>query len=159
MKTSVLAAALVFGTLSLSACGGDAPAPAAQAEGTIPGMTVSNARLILPAVAGNPGVVYFDLAYDGDRQIALNRAAVEGAESAEFHQYGEWGGEMQMQSMQPLPLKKGDKVSFEPGGNHLMAMGLSADVAAGGKVPVTLTVSGGGTHRFEADVRPAGDER
>lgn len=159
MKTSVLAAALAFGTLTLSGCGGDATAPVTRLEGAIPGMSISNARLILPAVAGNPAVVYFDLAYDGDRQIALNRAAVEGAQSAEFHQYGEWAGEMQMQSMQPLPLKKGDKVSFEPGGNHLMAMGLSSDVAVGGKVPVTLTVSGGGTHRFEAEVRPAGDER
>lgn len=160
MKTSAFAAAaLVLGTVGLASCGGDAAEPAAVAENAIPGMTVTNARLILPAVEGNPGVVYFDLAYDGDRQIALNRAAVDGAESAEFHQYGEWAGEMQMQSMQPLPLKKGDRVKFEPGGNHLMANALSPDLAAGGTTEVVLTVSGGGKHAFEAQVQPAGEER
>jgi periplasmic copper chaperone A len=153
------ATALALATVGLASCGGATEEPAAVAENAIPGMTITNARLILPAVTGNPGVVYFDLAYDGDRQIALNRAAVEGAASAEFHQYGEWAGEMQMQSMQPMPLKKGDKVSFEPGGNHLMAMELSPDIQAGGTTEVVLTVSGGGKHAFEAQVQPAGEER
>ena len=158
MKKSVFAAALVLSTVVLAACGETAEAPAAT-EGSISGMTVTNARLVLPAVAGNPAAVYFDIAYDGDRQIALNRATVEGAASAEFHQYGEWAGEMQMQAMQPLPLKKGDKVKFEPGGNHLMAMEPGAALVAGGTTDVTLKVSGGATHTFPAEIRAAGEER
>ncbi len=158
-RTAIAAAALLFGAIGLVSCGGETAEPVAAAENAIEGMTITDARLILPAVAGNPGVVYFDLAYDGDRQIALNRATVAGAESAEFHQYGEWAGEMQMQAMQPLPLKKGDRVKFEPGGNHLMANNLSPDVAAGGTTEVVLTVSGGGKHAFEAQVQPAGEDR
>ncbi len=158
-STFAASAALALATLGLASCGGTAEKPAAQAEDAIDGMAISEARLILPAVAGNPGVVYFELAYDGDRQVALNRAKIEGAQSAEFHQYGEWAGEMQMQSMQPLPLKKGDRVSFEPGGNHLMAMGLSPDLQAGGTTEVTLTVSGGAKHTFAAQIQPAGEDR
>ncbi|QYU68967.1 copper chaperone PCu(A)C [Leptolyngbya sp. 15MV] len=161
MKTSgfATAAALAFASLGLASCGGAAEQPAAQAGNVIDGMTISEGRLILPAVAGNPGVVYFELAYDGDRQVALNRAKVEGAQSAEFHQYGEWAGEMQMQAMQPLPLKKGDRVSFEPGGNHLMAMELSPELQAGGTTEVTLTVSGGAKHTFAAQIQPPGEDR
>lgn len=160
MRKSVFAAAaLVLGTYGLAACGETAEQPAAEAPEGIAGMTVTNARLVLPAVAGNPAAVYFDLAYDGDRSFALNRVDVEGAESAEFHDYSEWSGKMQMMPMLPLPLKKGDKVAFAPGGKHVMAMKLSPEVTEGGTVEVTITVSGGDKQSFPAEVRAAGSER
>lgn len=158
-KPVILAAALAFGTLGLAACGETAEQPAAEAPEGVAGMTVTDARLVLPAVAGNPAAVYFELAYDGDRSFALSRVDVEGAESAEFHEYGEWSGKMQMMPMLPLPVKKGDKVSFAPGGKHVMAMKLSPEVKEGGTVEVTLTVSGGDKHSFPAEVRAAGSER
>lgn len=160
MRKSVFAAAaLVLGTYGLVACGETAEQPAAEAPEGIAGMAVTNARLVLPAVAGNPAAVYFDLAYDGDRSFALNRVDVEGAESAEFHDYSEWSGKMQMMPMLPLPLKKGDKVEFAPGGKHVMAMKLSPEVTEGGTVEVTITVSGGDKQSFPAEVRAAGSER
>lgn len=160
MNKSIFAAALVScASLALAGCGQSGEEAAAVAPEGIAGMAVTNARLVLPAVAGNPAAVYFDLAYDGDRAVALNRVAVAGAESAEFHEYGEWAGKMQMQPMLPLPLKKGDKHSFAPGGKHVMAMKLSPDVAAGGTADVTVSVSGGASLTFPAEVRAAGSER
>ena len=150
---------LAIAGLGLASCGGSEE-PAAEAEDQgIPGMTITNARLVLPPVAGNPAAVYFDLAYDGDRQVALNRASVEGADSATFHDYGEYDFKVQMMDMLPLPLKKGDKVSFEPGGKHIMAMGVSPELKAGGTTDVTITVSGGKSQTFPAEVKGAGDER
>jgi periplasmic copper chaperone A len=122
-------------------------------------MTVSNARMVLAPVEGNPAAVYFDLEYQGDRNVALNRGSVEGAESATFHDYGEYDAQMQMMDMLPLPLNKGDKVSFEPGGKHLMAMGVSPELQPGGTAQVTITVSGGKSETFAAEIRAAGDER
>lgn len=151
-------ALLALSTLALSACDQPAEQTAAAPEG-IAGMTVDNARLVLPAVAGNPAAVYFELSYDGDKAVALSRVSVEGAESAEFHEYGEWAGKMQMQPMLPLPLKKGDKHTFEPGGKHVMAMKLSPVVKAGGTANVTIAVSGGANMTFPAEVRAAGSER
>lgn len=160
VKQSILAAALIsVGALALSACGQNADEAQTAATQGIAGMTVTNARLVLPAVAGNPAAVYFDLAYDGDKAIALSRVKVAGAESAEFHEYGEWAGKMQMQPMLPLPLKKGDKHSFAPGEKHVMAMKLSPEVTAGGKADVTVSVSGGASQTFAAEVRAAGSER
>ena len=159
MNRKFLAAAmLALGSIGLSACGETAEQAAPAVEG-IEGMTVSNARLVLPAVAGNPAAVYFDLSYDSDKAVALSRVKVEGAESAEFHEYGEWAGKTQMQPMLPLPLKEGDKHSFEPGGKHVMAMKLSSEVKAGDTANVTIAVSGGADMTFPAEVRAAGSER
>ena len=155
-NASLLALIAAFG---LAACGETAEQPAAKVPEGIAGMAITNARLVLPAVSGNPAAVYFDLAYDGDRSVALSRVDVESAESAEFHEYGEWAGKMQMQPMLPLPLKKGDKFEFAPGGKHVMAMKLSPEVKEGGSVEVTITVSGGDKQTFPAEVRAAGSER
>lgn len=160
MRNAVFASfALGIAAVGLTACSDGAEDTAAEAEAGIPGLTVSNARMVLAPVEGNPAAIYFDLAYDGDRNVALNRASVEGAESATFHDYGEYDFEVQMMDMLPLPLKKGDKVSFEPGGKHLMAMGVSPELKPGGKTDVTIVVSGGGSQTFSADIKAAGDER
>ncbi len=160
MKSSVLAAMfLSVATLGLAGCGdGASEAPAEAPEG-VPGLTVTNARMVLAPVEGNPAAVYFDLAYEGDRNVALNRAHVEGAESATLHEYAEWNRQMQMADMLPLVLKKGDKVAFEPGGKHVMAMGVSPELQPGGTTEVTLTVSGGDKTTFEAEIRGPGEER
>ena len=151
--------ALGIATLGLASCGGEADRTEAAADAGIAGMTISNARMVLAPVEGNPAAIYFDLDYQGDRSVALNRASVEGAQSATFHDYGEYDAQMQMMDMLPLPLKKGTKVSFEPGGKHLMAMGVSPELKPGGTTDVTITVSGGKSQTFPAEIKAAGDER
>ncbi len=160
MKTLLFAAvALVSVTLGLAACGEAAEAPDAEEEAGIPGMTVTNGRMVLAPVEGNPAAVYFDLAYDGDRSFAVRRADVEGAESAMLHEYGEYDFKVQMMEALPIVLNKGDEVAFEPGGRHVMAMNPSPDLKPGGTTEVTLTVSGGDTHSFPVEIRAAGEER
>lgn len=153
------AALLATSALAVSACGGsEQPVEQNEPEG-VPGLSVTNARVVLPPVAGNPAAVYFDLAYDGDRGLTIRRADVAGAESAMLHDYNEHAGQMQMMEALPIGITKGTKISFEPGKAHVMVFGLSPDLAAGDSADVTLTVSGGGTHTFPAEIRSAGDER
>jgi copper(I)-binding protein len=159
MKRSLIAAALLSATLGLSACGESPEQPAADNAVGIPGMTISNARMVLAPVPGNPAAVYFDLDYEGDRGLALNRAEVKGAKSAMFHEYGEYDSKTQMMEMLPVPLKKGTKRSFKPGGRHLMAMDVSPDLKPGGKTEATVIVSGGSKQTFPVEIRAAGDER
>lgn len=160
MKSSVLAAAVLsIAALGLASCGDGATEQAAVAPEGVPGLTITNARMVLAPVEGNPAAVYFDLAYDGDRNVALTRAHVEGAESASLHEYAEWNRQMQMSEMLPLVLKKGDEVAFEPGGKHIMAMNVSPELKPGGTTEVTLTVSGGDKSTFEAEIRGPGEER
>lgn len=158
MKHSIFtAAALALAAAALASCGSEAPVEEAAPEG-IPGLTVTEAKMVLNAVKGNPAAVYFKLKYEGDRGLAIRKAAVEGAESAMLHVYAPNAyGEREMMEALPITLSKGTDLTFEPGGQHIMAMGLSPDIKPGDKVNVTLTVSGGGSTTFAADVKAAGD--
>lgn len=159
MKSTILMAALLASAgLGLTACGEEAPVEEAAAKG-VPGLTVTDGRLVLNAVAGNPAAVYFSLDYEGDRGLALRKAEVEGAESAMIHEYGDNMGQREMMEALPITLSKGTKLEFKPGEKHVMAMGISPDLKPGGTTNVTLTVSGGGTVTFPVVVKAAGDDR
>ncbi|MEM7664493.1 MAG: copper chaperone PCu(A)C [Pseudomonadota bacterium] len=158
MKMWLMAGALASAA-ALSGCGAEAEAPAQVAvEGQIPGMTVENARMVLGAVEGNPAAVYFDLKYEGDRGLTIRKAEVAQAGSALLHDYGEYDFKVQMMEALPIAIQNGSEVEFKPGALHVMALEPSAELQPGGKAEVTLTVSGGGTHTFEADIYAAGDE-
>lgn len=159
LRKGAAAAGLAVAVLGLAACGGTAEAPAEAVAGQVPGMTITNARLVLAPVAGNPAAVYFDIAYEGEQGLTIRKADVEGAGMTMMHQYGEWDGKMQMMEALPITLTKGKKVEFKPGDLHIMAMEPAATLKPGDKVKVTLTMSGGTTQVFEAEVRAAGEER
>jgi len=158
MKRTIIALALAGVAMPLSGCG-EAPTEAPAADAGIPGMKISNARMVLAPVAGNPAAVYFDLAYDGDRGLALNRGEVKGAKNATFHDYGEYDFKVQMMEMLPVPLKKGTKLAFKPGGQHLMVIDPDPSLKAGGTTEATVIVSGGGKQNFPVEIRSAGDAR
>lgn len=153
------AAALVASSLTLSACSGDTQEAQVEQQEGIAGLAISNARMMLAPVAGNPAAIYMDIAYDGDRNIAIRAADVAGAGSAELHDFMEYDFEQTMGEMPPLMLQPGDKVSFEPGGKHIMAMDVSPELRAGGTTEVTLTIAGGDKHSFEVPIMAAGEER
>jgi copper(I)-binding protein len=159
LRKGAAAAGLAVAVLGLAACGGTAEAPPEAVAGQVPGLTISNARLVLAPVAGNPAAVYFDIAYEGEQGLTIRKADVEGAGMTMMHQYGEWDGKMQMMEALPIALTKGKKVEFKPGDLHIMAMEPAATLKPGDKVKVTLTMSGGATQVFEAVVRAAGEER
>ncbi|MCK0128385.1 copper chaperone PCu(A)C [Erythrobacter sp. F6033] len=156
---SVLAAATLAGTVTLSACGGEADTAVEEVAGTIPGMSIENPRMVLNAVEGNPAAVYFKLKYDADRGLSIATAEVAQAGSSTLHDYGEYDFKVQMMEALPITLTKGTEVEFKPGGLHVMAFDPSPELKPGSKAEVTLRVSGGQTHTFEAEVLAAGDER
>lgn len=155
---SFAALALGLAALNLTACG-EQPAEVEQAPEGVAGLTVENARLILPAVSGNPAAVYFDITYDGDVDSTLSAVAVEGAANTMMHQYGEKDLKVQMIPLDPVPLTKGAQLSFEPGGKHVMAMGVSEELTAGAKTEVTLIMGSGDKTTVMADVKGAGEDR
>ncbi|WP_095010895.1 copper chaperone PCu(A)C [Tsuneonella mangrovi] len=158
MNKSLFAAALLAGTLGLSACGQSADKAPVAAPSGIPGMTVSDARMVLNAVPGNPAAVYFNLDYEGDDNLALSRGSVKGATKSMFHDYGMYQGRMQMMDMLPVPMSKGTKLEFKPGGRHLMVMDPPKDLKPGDTAQVTIVVSGGTSQTFPAKVEAAGSE-
>jgi len=148
------ALALAVAALMPVACS-EAPEQAETAPEAPEGIAVENARLMLPAVAGNPGAVYFDVVNSGERDRMIRAASVAGAGSSMMHVTNEAG----MQETLQVMVKAGETVKFEPGGTHVMAMDLADTVVPGGQAEVTVTFVGGDKVSFPADVRAAGDER
>lgn len=155
MKSVLAAVALSF---ALAACSQSEPAkPGADENPT--GLVVTNARLLLPPVAGNPAAVYFDLKNEGARAVALRRADIADAKNASMHDMMEYNREMTMADMGPTTIKQGETLKFEPGGKHVMAFDLSPELKAGGKTEMTLTIAGGDKVSVEVPVQAAGAER
>lgn len=154
----VLAAATLPGLLACSdrtdASRGD------TANGTTASaVTITNARVVLAPVAGNPAAVYFDLSYTGPAGVTLDRVDVEGAGMSMIHDYAETAGRSQMVMTDAVPLGEGVPVTFAPGGLHVMALEPAETLMAGGTAKVTFTLSDGTTTTVDAPVRAAGDER
>jgi periplasmic copper chaperone A len=60
------------------------------------------------------------------------------ADRIEMHSSSEENGMMKMRPMQRVSLEAGKVFSFEPGGAHLMLIGLRQPLVAGMKFPLTL---------------------
>ena len=156
MKRSVWSAiALSIVALGPTACG-EAPEAAETGPKLLEGISVTNARVMLPAVKGNPGAVYFDVSNTGTQGLALRAVSVAGAGSTMLHTTVDGGG---MQEAAPILVSPGETVKLEPGGKHAMAMDLADTVTAGSKTDVTVTFVGGDTITVPADVHAAGDDR
>lgn len=152
------ALALSMAALGPVACSEPAPEAPAAPEGP-EGVTVTNGRLMLPAVKGNPGAVYFDIQNTSQRNAMIRAVSVQGAGSAVMHQMGTWNKQPSMDEIMQQGINAGETVKFEPGGLHVMANDLADTVTAGGTAEVTLTFVGGDKLTFPAEVRAAGDER
>ncbi|WDA40660.1 copper chaperone PCu(A)C [Erythrobacter sp. BLCC-B19] len=155
---AVCAAALLAG---VAACAPDADAPT-QAEPRAvanAGLTVSNARIVLAPVAGNPAAAYFDLSYNGKSGVSLTGVEVEGAGMTMIHDYANTGGKAQMVMADSVPLTEGAPVTFAPGGLHVMAMEPTDALKPGGTARLTLILSDQTKVTVDAPVKAAGDER
>lgn len=138
----ILAPAMLgLAALSLSACQQQTAetADASAAPDAKPGLAVSEGRLILPVVAGNPAGIYFTLTNTGDKAGTLAAVSIDGAAKAEMHETT--GG--QMRAVPSIEVPAGGTVKFEPGALHVMAFDLDAKLVAGGTTEMTLTFADG----------------
>lgn len=146
----------------IAACQQNAPAPdaAATTEASAPaaktsaatGITVSDGKLVLPAVKGHPGAAYFVVSNSGIKPVVLTGVAIEGAGKAEMHETRDG----QMASLASVPVPAGDMVLFERGGKHVMVFDLPATLAAGGSTEMTLTFASGAKVSLPLAVEAAG---
>jgi periplasmic copper chaperone A len=86
-----------------------------------------------------------------DRLIGGSTAA---AERFELHSMAMKGDVMEMRQLDSIELPAGKTVSLNPGGMHVMFLGLKQPLAAGSKVPVTLKFEKAGDVKVEFVVTP-----
>lgn len=147
MSTLRTAAALLLGSLLLSACGA-----AASTDGQI---GVTDARIPVPA--GSTGAVYLTLTNDADTDDALTGASTDVAGTVELHETSTADGTMSMQQLQQIDIPAGGDAVLEPGGLHIMLIDVSSDLAEGDEVDVTLEFENAGSQSVTATVVPLGE--
>ena len=147
-------------SVTLVSGGGDAHAHhgamAAAADVTLGDLTLTGAftRATLPnaPVAGG----FLTIANAGAEADRLVAVSVDFAKEGQIHEMAMEGDVMKMRQLPDgLVIPAGETVTLEPGGYHLMFMGLSRALVEGETVPVTLTFEKAGDVTIDLPVAGA----
>ena len=139
--------ALVAPLLLLAGCHGRSAEP-----------KVTQAWVRLPAVAGQPAAAYFTI-HGGRGDLKLVR--MESALAAKTEMHASMMGIGGMATMTPLDhvnVPAHGIVTFKPGGNHAMLIGLDPAVKPGTAVPLRFGFANGTTAEAEAKSVTAGSD-
>ena len=120
------------------------------------GITVSDARLVLPVVDGRPGAIYLTLANTSDKDAELAAIYLDGADRVELHESKMDNGVMTMETVDGIAIPAGQTVALEQGGLHAMVFGI--DPADGSATrEITLTFADGDKTSLDAKVERVGE--
>jgi copper(I)-binding protein len=96
-----------------------------------------------PAAQGTIGAGFMTLANPGAKPDALVAVESPGAPQVQIHQSSMSGGMASMKAVASVPVPAGGRVTFAPGGYHLMFMGLTKAQKIGDRLPATLVFASG----------------
>jgi len=102
------------------------------------------------------GAAYFTLANTGKDADRLISASTPAAARAELHTHVHSGTVMEMRPVEAIEVKPGERVTLQPGGLHVMLMGLKAPLKEGERMPLTLRFARGGEVTVDVPVGKAG---
>ena len=94
-----------------------------------------------PAVQGGNGAIYFVIENHSSETQEMIGVESDIAEAVEMHESKMSGDVMEMHQLESVPLGPGAEVTFEPGGLHIMLVGLKQDLNVGDEIQVTLNFS------------------
>jgi len=123
---------------------------AALASTARAGVTVSDAWVRGTVAQQTTTGLFFNITSAAAARLLAVRTPA--ARSVELHEMRMDGDMMTMRPVQSLELPAGRRVQLQPGGVHVMLVGLVHALSAGETVPVTLVVQGAGGKREEVQV-------
>ncbi|SIO87297.1 copper chaperone PCu(A)C [Nocardiopsis sp. JB363] len=161
-RTRALGAALAL-SLALAGCGGgtddDAEAREGGAEETENAPAAGSLGLDDPwikaaTIEDGMTAVFGALVNEGDTEVTVVAASHEDAETVELHEVTTQGADATMSEREGgFPVPANGTLQLEPGGDHIMLMGLTADLEPGAESTVTVELSDGSTTTFTAVVK------
>ncbi|WP_207265912.1 copper chaperone PCu(A)C [Pseudomonas sp. GW101-3H06] len=118
-----------------------------------------NDAWVRATVAGQHSTgAFMTLQADTDSKLLNVQSPI--AKTVQIHQMSMKDDVMRMGQVESVALRAGEPVSLDPNGYHIMLMDLTAQVAEGSKVPLTLTVENAKgekeTIKVEAQARSLG---
>ena len=109
----------------------------------------------LPPVAPN-GAAYLRIENDGERAARIVSAHSPIAGRVEIHAHEMDAGVMKMRHLRSIEVPAQGAVSFEPGGLHLMLIGLKEPLVAGKGFPLTLVFQEAGEIEVTVEITTGG---
>jgi copper(I)-binding protein len=131
-------------------------APVARAEDTAPGALRIATPWTRAMRAGGTGAGFMTIRNTGSTPDRLVAARTPAARVVELHTHIREGDVMRMRPVPVIELPAGQEVRLQPGGLHLMLIGLTAALEQGARVPVTLVFERAGEVEVQLAVEAAG---
>ena len=142
--------------LVLSGCAGsDSSAESAVSPSDLAGDAVTIDDAWVKAADSGMSAAFGDLKNTGTEDITLVSATTPASSMLELHETveNESGSMAMRQKDGGFTIPAGGQVTLEPGGNHIMLMGLHSPVKAGDELTFTLTFSDESTFEFTAPAK------
>lgn len=148
--TMIAAALLAAAALGLAACGDDEQDATASAP-----VNVTDAWARVTPPEAKTSAIYMTIESEEGDALTGASVATDLAGMTQIHETvgGEGHGEMKMQEVDRVEIPAGETVKLEPGGYHVMLMELAKPIAAGDRIPVTLTFEQAGETTVDAVAR------
>ncbi|MEO1242440.1 MAG: copper chaperone PCu(A)C [Pseudomonadota bacterium] len=150
------AVSLPIAVLMLSACSGE-PAEEAATQSTAcadEGVSVSGAWMRAARVGQPTSAAYLTLCNGSSIDDALVGVTFAGADAAELHVTNmDADGMASMTPSKSIPVPAGETARLEPGGAHVMLIGMQEAFAPGDKPTVTLEFESAPPATVELEVR------
>jgi copper(I)-binding protein len=149
-QDGILIAFIVCLSLIAAQCG-PSPAEEAVAAAGVSEITVTDAYLH----ASMPnGAVYLNLKNNGNAGDRLVGAETDIAEAAELHETRlDENDVMRMRPLEEVELPAGGSATLQPGGMHIMLLGLKQSLVRGDKIKLTLNFAQAEPQTIEVEVR------
>lgn len=98
---------------------------------------------------------YLTLRNTGKQDVALVKAESPAARAVELHTVISEGGMMKMRPVRKMEVKAGGETKLQPGGLHIMLIGMTEPLKEGASVSLTLGFDDGSKLNITAPVRAA----
>lgn len=144
-------------SLGAAACGSDSGTTAVSEEAA--SLVVSDARSRQPAEGQTRGVVYLTVTNPTDNDITIVSATSSTSDQVELHEtmMADDGAMSMAEVPEGFTVSGGSEFVFEPGGPHIMLLGIDPASFPSDEVDVTITLSDGDPISFTAPIEQIGD--
>jgi len=107
---------------------------------------------LTPPVADNTAA-YMQLTNHAGEPVKITKVTTDVARMADLHGMRMDDGRMQMYPLGAVTIKAGETMTFEPGSNHLMLMGLARPLKKDEVITITLHFGDGSSQAIKVPVR------
>ncbi|WP_027857643.1 copper chaperone PCu(A)C [Marinobacterium jannaschii] len=96
---------------------------------------------------------FLQLHNKGSEMVKLVNAASPAAKNVELHTHEHDNGVMRMRQVESIPVAANDSTTLQPGGYHIMLIGLNQDMAPGSEIDLKLSFSDGSSATLKVPVK------